>query len=335
MARYRGKYDAGYDAIRAARLERLKQLGLVDERWEPAPQRGGAWTDVADREFEVRCMEVYAAMIDRLDQGIGRLVAELKRTGRYEHTLILFLQDNGGCAEGMGRGRNSTAARVRAERPSLPPLAADYLQPDMIPKQTRDGFPIRQGYGVLPGAADTYHGYGEAWANVSNTPFREYKHWVHEGGISTPLIAHWPRGIPASRHAALQSQPAHLIDLMATCVELAGAEYPREFQGREIQPLEGVSLVPAFSGQPLNRPRPIFWEQEGNRAVRAGDWKLVSKHPGQWELYDLAADRTEMHDLASQHPDRVRALAQQWQAWADRVGVQPWPLNRNRKGETK
>jgi arylsulfatase A-like enzyme len=124
----------------------------------------------------------------------------------------------------MGRGKINPAA-MRGPTP-LPPLAADYLQPDMIPKQTRDGFPMRQGYGVLPGAADTYHGYGEAWANVSNTPFREYKHWVHEGGISTPLIAHWPAGIPAARRSALESQPAHLIDLMATCVELAGATYP-------------------------------------------------------------------------------------------------------------
>jgi arylsulfatase len=197
----------------------------------------------------------------------------------------------------------------------------------MIPKQTRDGFPMRQGYGVLPGAADTYHGYGEAWANVSNTPFREYKHWVHEGGISTPLIAHWPAGIPSSRHNALESQPAHLIDLMATCVHLAGASYPGEFKGQAIQPREGVSLAPALAGQKLVRSQPIFWEHEGNRAIREGDWKLVSKHPGDWELYNMAADRAEMHNLAQQHPERVTALAEQWQVWADRVGVQSWPLN--------
>lgn len=330
IAKYKGKYDAGYDAIRAARLKRLKSLGLADPEWELAPQRGGAWGDVEDRDFEIRCMEVYAAMIDCLDQGIGRLIAELKHTDQFDNTLILFFQDNGGCAEGMGRGRNNPAPRVRAEKPSLPPLPADYLQPAMIPKQTRDGYPMRQGYGVMPGAADSYHGYGEAWANVSNTPFREYKHWVHEGGISTPLVAHWPKGIPASRHNALESQPGHLIDLMATCVELAGATYPREFQGDAIQPMEGVSLVPAFAGRPLDRSRPIFWEHEGNRAIRSGDWKLVSKHPGDWELYNMAADRSETHDLARQHPDRVKTLADQWQAWADRVGVQPWPLPNKR-----
>ncbi|HUG68404.1 MAG TPA: sulfatase-like hydrolase/transferase, partial [Pirellulaceae bacterium] len=326
-AKYKGKYDAGYDAIRAARLDRLKTLGMVDASLELSPQRGGSWQGVADREFELRCMEVFAAMIDSLDQGIGRLVAELKRTNQFENTLILFFQDNGGCAEMMGRGRNAAAPRLRSDRPSLPPLAAGYLQPDMIPKQTRDGFPMRQGYGVLPGAADTYHGYGEAWANVSNTPFREYKHWVHEGGISTPLIAHWPAGIPSSRHNALESQPAHLIDLMATCVHLAGASYPDEFKGQAIQPMEGVSLAPALAGQKLVRSQPIFWEHEGNRAIRKGDWKLVSKHPGDWELYNIAADRVEMHNLARQHPERVTVLAEQWQIWADRVGVQPWPLN--------
>jgi arylsulfatase len=326
MAKYKGKYDAGYDSIRAARLERLKSMGMVDQKCGLSPQRGGAWSKVADREFELRCMEVFAAMIDSLDQGVGRLVAELERTQQLDNTLILFFQDNGGCAEGMGRGAELKGTRQRSSEPSLPSLAADYLQPDMIPKQTRDGFPVRQGMGVLPGAADTYHGYGQAWANVSNTPFREYKHWVHEGGISTPLVAHWPAGIPVSRHNALESQPGHLIDLMATCVSLAQASYPKKYQGEAIQPMEGVSLVPAFYGQPLNRSQPIFWEHEGNRAIRDGDWKLVAKHPEGWELYNIATDRTEGDNVASKNPDRVKAMSEQWQAWADRVGVRPWPL---------
>ena len=326
IAKYKGKYDAGYDSIRAARLDRLKSMGMVDPKSELSPQRGGAWGEVADREFELRCMEVFAAMIDSLDQGVGRLVAELERTKQLDNTLILFFQDNGGCAELMGRGAQSNSSRQRAAEPSLPPLAADYLQPDMIPKQTRDGFPVRQGMGVLPGAADTYHGYGQAWANVSNTPFREYKHWVHEGGISTPLVAHWPAGIPVSRHNVLESQPAHLIDLMATCVSLAQASYPKKYQGESIQPMEGVSLAPAFSGLPLNRSQPIFWEHEGNRAIRDGDWKLVAKHPDGWELYNIATDRTERDNVASKNPDRVKAMSVQWQTWADRVGVKPWPL---------
>ena len=195
----------------------------------------------------------------------------------------------------------------------------------MIPKQTRDGFPMRQGYGVLPGAADTYHGYGEAWANVSNTPFREYKHWVHEGGISTPLIAHWPAGIPAARRNTLEAQPGHLIDLMATCVDVAGATYPKNHAGETIQPLEGVSLRPALQGRPLGRREPIFFEHEGNRAVRDGSWKLVAKGPaGSWELYDMTADRTEMNNLAAREPARVRTMVAQWEAWAKRAHVLPW-----------
>ncbi len=263
-------------------------------------------------------------MLDCMDQGIGRLVDTLKRTGQYENTLILYLQDNGGCAEGMGR---DGPFKPRADTPSLPPLAKDYVQPDMIPKQTRDGYPMRQGNGVLPGPADTYIGYGLNWANVSNTPFREYKHWEHEGGISTPLIVHWPKGIPSVRHGKLESQPGHLVDLMATCVDLAGAKYPTEFNDHKIQPMEGVSLAPAFVGNSLNRLKPIFWEHEGNRAIRMGDWKLVSKHARDWELYDMAADRTEMNDLAAQQSDRVEEMSKLWNDWARRVGVMPWPLD--------
>jgi arylsulfatase A-like enzyme len=325
IAKYKGRYDAGYDAVRAARVAKLKRLGLIDPDWQTAAQAGGAWTEVKDREFEIRCMEVYAAMVDCMDQGIGRLVEQLKKTGQYDNTLILFCQDNGGCAEPMGRRLVHEQPRLRASTPSLPTMAADALQPDMIPKQTRDGFPMRQGYGVLPGAADTYHGYGGAWANVSNTPFREYKHWVHEGGISTPLIAHWPAGIPGERRGALESQPAHLIDIMATCVDLAAASYPSKFAGEPIIPLQGISLRPAFQGGQWRRGRPIFWEHEGNRAVRTGRWKLVAKGAkGPWELYDMKADRTEQHDLAAQEPERVRAMAGQWEAWARNSQVLPW-----------
>jgi arylsulfatase len=322
IAKYKGKYDAGYDAIRAARVEKMKRLGLLDERWKVSPQAGD-WSKVDDKAWEARCMEVFAAMLDCMDQGLGRLVETLKKNGQYENTLILFLQDNGGCAEGMGRGPNG---KPRGDTPTLATLAKDYLQPDMIPKQTRDGYPMRQGKGVMPGGADTYIGYGEAWANVSNTPFREYKHWEHEGGISTPLIAHWPKGIAESRNGKLEAQPSHLIDIMATCVDLGGGVYPKKLNGNTIQPMEGVSLKPAFQGAPLNRPQPIFWEHEGNRAIRSGDWKLVSKHRGDWELYDMTTDRTEMNNLAAEQPERVKKMSAQWEAWAKRVGVAPWPL---------
>lgn len=327
IAKYRGRYDVGYDAVRAARVEKLRRLGLLDSRWQVAAQDGGAWSDVKNREFETRCMEVYAAMVDCMDQGIGRIVAELKKQGELDNTLIFFLQDNGGCAEGMGR---EPKQKVLADAGTIAPLAADYLQPDMIPKQTRDGRPMRQGYGILPGDADTYAGYGRAWANVSNTPFREYKHWEHEGGISTPLIMHWPAGMKAietKTEAAgrLFREPAHLIDLMATCIDVAGAEYPRTHAGQEITPLEGVSLRPALADGALGRKQPIFFEHEGNRAVRDGRWKLVAKGPaGAWELYDMEADRTEQHDLATAEPARTAAMVAQWEAWARRAEVLPW-----------
>lgn len=322
IAKYQGRYDAGYDAIREARFAKMKELGILDDACPLSPKDGGAWDDVADRDFELRCMEVYAAMVDSMDQGVGRIVASLREHGMLDNTLVLFLQDNGGCAEPMGR-RGDEKFVARADHPNLPPLPDDFLEPNLVPKQTRDGYPVRQGIGVLPGPADTYIGYGLEWANVSNTPFREYKHWVHEGGISTPLIAHWPAGIAA--RGELRREPGHLIDVMSTCVDLAGAEYPSERDGQTITPLEGVSLRPAFAGEPLGRPEPIFFEHEGNRAVRAGRWKLVAKGPvGKWELYDMAADRAELNDLAAEQPERVRRMVGQWETWARRAGVLPW-----------
>jgi len=330
IAKYRGRYDAGYEPVRAARWAREKQLGLIDPAWKLAPLAGD-WAAVTNKEFESRCMEVYAAIIDCMDQGIGRIIDELKRQKQFDNTLILFLQDNGGCAELVGR---TGQFKARADKPTLPPMGRDDLQHGSEPKQTRDGYPVRKGYGVMPGPEDTYVAYGREWANVSNTPFREYKHWVHEGGISTPLIAHWPDGISAKRAGKLESQPGHVVDLMATCLDLAGAKYPAERNGQAIPPPEGVSLRPAFNGNSLPRSQPIFWEHEGNRAIRDGQWKLVSKHAGKgagrWELYDMSADRTEMNDLATNKTGQVQKLATQWDAWARRVGVQPWPL----KGDT-
>ena len=329
IAKYKGRYAAGYEAIRQERWARQKKLGVADARWGIAPTIGD-WAKVPNHEFEERCMEVYAAMVDRMDQGIGRLVTELKARGQFENTLILFLMDNGACAEPLGR---SGPMVPRAAAPSLPPLAKDAIHyGSAAPPQTRDGWPVRQGYGVLPGAADTFIGYGRSWANVSNTPFREYKHWVHEGGISTPLIASWPAGIPSKRGGQLENQPGHLIDLMATCVDLAGANYPKQGKGGALPPMEGVSLRGVFAGETLNRSAPIFWEHEGNRAVRAGNWKLVSKYPGNWELFDMATDRTELRDLALKNPDVVKTLGAQWDTWAARVGVRPWDEVEKAKG---
>ena len=318
IAKSKGKYDGGYEAIRRRRFERLKEMELIHRDWELSPQAGD-WPKVPDKAWEARCMEVYAAMVDRMDRGIGKIVEELKRQNRLDNTLILFLQDNGGCAEEMGRKGEMT----RPPAPTKPPIPPEVVRLGGRPDQTRQGFPVLSGHNVMPGPEDTYIAYGENWANVSNTPFRYYKHFVHEGGISTPLIAHWPAGIP--RKGAMEQQPGHLIDIMATCVELSGATYPREYGGNTITPLEGRSLTPAFEGKPIPREA-IFWEHEGNRAVRAGQWKLVARNPnGPWELYDMEKDRTEMHDLAAAQPERVKAMTEQWEAWARRAHAIPWP----------
>ncbi len=318
IAKYRGKYAGGYEPVRTARFDKAAKLGLIDSAQGLAPQVGN-WATVADKEWEAAGMEVYAAMIDRMDQGIGKLVAELKRAGKLDDTLILFLQDNGGCAEPMGRTGNKKHPNVaRPARPTFPVMKpTDFAAAGSVPDQTRDGFPVRMGPKALPGPADTYVAYGRGWANVSNTPFREYKHWVHEGGISTPLVAHWPAGIPAARRGKLATEPGHLIDIMATCRDLAGVADPAP---------EGVSLRPAMAGEKLTRPQPLFWEHEGNKAVRAGDRKLVAKHAGPWELYDMTKDRVEAHDLATAEPTKVKELAAAWDAWAARVGVRPWPV---------
>jgi arylsulfatase A-like enzyme len=319
IAKYKGEYDGGYDAIRDARYKRMIELGLIDQsntiNW-PIPDE---WKETEHWEWDKRNMEVYAAMVDSMDQGIGRIVESLKNSGQFENTLICFFQDNGGCAENYGRGG---IGGPRADRPTLPVLAADYLQPDMTPKQTRDGYPMRTGKGSMAGPADTAIGYGRGWATVSNTPFREYKHYTHEGGISTPLIAHWPNRI--TRRGELEPTPGHLVDLMATAVDLSGATYPETFHGGEkIKPMEGKSLLPAFLGEGLEREA-IYWEHEGNRAIRVGDHKLVAKGArGNWELYNIANDRSEQSDLSEENPELAAKLAAMWQAYAERADVLP------------
>ena len=318
IEKYRGRFDAGYTKMREERLKRLIKLGLIDSRWELSPQAGD-WEKVKNRKWELRCMEVYAAMIDRMDQGIGKIVDSLEQNGELENTLILFMQDNGGCAEPLGRRPRGKFAK-RPAQAIFQPLPPEMLQRDMIPKQTRDGYPVVMGPGIMPGTADTFIAYGKSWANVSNTPFREYKHWVHEGGISTPLIAHWPAFI--KRKGELEREPSHLIDIMASCIDFAGAQYPAEVSGRKVPAPEGLSLRPAFNKKPLKREA-IYWEHEGNRAVRVGHWKLVSKYKQPWELYHMEKDRTEMHNLADEKPELVQELASRWDRWAKRSHVYP------------
>lgn len=327
IARYKGKYDGGYEPIRKARFERLRKMGMLHPEWELSPQAGD-WNTLDEKAWEARCMEVYAAQVTRMDRGIGKIVETLRKAGRLENTLLLFLQDNGGCAEDIAREGNTP----RQDHPTLPTISKEAVRLEERPRQTRDGYPVLGGKAVLPGPGDTYISYGRNWANVSNTPFREYKHFVHEGGIATPLIAHWPKGIPQKAQGGdgkaknLEHQPGHLIDIMATCVDVSGAKYPAEWKGKEILPMEGRSLVPAFRGMPIRTREAIFWEHEGNRALRVGKWKLVAKSPrGKWELYDMESDRTELHDLSMLQPERTREMAMEWEKWAKRTHALPWP----------
>ncbi len=302
--RYKGRYKDGWDALRDERHQRMATMGIVDKRWPLSPRdpRVPAWAVAPNREWQQRRMEIYAAMIDRMDQNVGRIVKSLEETRQMDNTLILFLSDNGGCAEELG------------------PKAGGLH----IPERTRDGRPVRRGNlpDVMPGGPDTYQSYGIGWANASNTPFRLYKHWVHEGGISTPLIAHWPGHL--KKPGSLNGEPGHLIDIMATCLDAAGAGYPRQRAGQPVTPLEGRSLVPCIEGKRREPHAALFWEHEGNRAIREGRWKLVSRYPDRWELFDLAADRTEMNDLTAREPRVAARLESRYADWAKRAQVVDW-----------
>jgi len=299
IARYRDSYKEGWDVLRERRHRKMTQEGLVEERWPLAARdpQVPAWTSCPDQEWQSQRMAVYAAQVDCMDRGIGRIVEKLRELGKLENTLLLFLSDNGGCSEDI--------------------TGKDRWQEDDIPKKTTDGRPIRIGNNpsIVPGSADTFASYGIEWATLSNTPFRRYKSWVHEGGISTPMIVHWPQGL---RKTGLIHDTAHLIDILPTCLEVAGGDY------RGAQPLEGKSLLPILRGDAGPGNRVLFWEHEGNRAMRDGRWKLVAVNKEPWELYDLDDDRTEQKNLAARQPDRVRDLAARYDAWAQRCGVLPW-----------
>ncbi|MCM8536592.1 MAG: arylsulfatase [Lentisphaeraceae bacterium] len=318
--KYDGKYDEGYEAIRKKRIEKMKKLGIIAPQWQITPRDGKPWSTVKNKEWEAACMEVYAAMVDSMDQGIGQIIDELDNKGELENTLILYLQDNGGCAEGLGR---------RPRKPIKTTMTKEQFQGKMIPDVTRENKPVLTGQDVMPGGPDSYIAYGRDWANVSNTPFRLYKHYVHEGGVATPLVAHWPAGIKAKnkwRHT-----PTHLIDIMATCIDLGDAKYPSEYKGNTIVPLEGKSLKTVFENDNME-DRQIFFEHEKNRAIRDGKWKLVAKGlEGKWELYDMDKDRTEMNDLAEKMPAKAKELEDAWEAWAQRAHVKPFPIKKNKK----
>lgn len=291
--KYRDRYLDGWEPLREQRYQRMIKMGLVDSSWELSPLDIFSWSSLKPEKRQEMALRraIYAAQIDRMDQNIGRLVQYLKENNLYENTLILFIADNGACAEGgdLGMGPKSQL-------------------------ETKQGFALS---------------YGKGWANASNTPYKEYKHWVHEGGISSPLIAHWPKGIPAAMQGRLIDQYGFLPDIMATFVDITGARYSREKNGKPVPAMAGESFLPLLKGsdQPIHR-QPIFWEHEGNKAVRMGRYKAVvdweKDQPDGWELYDLSKDRTEMHDLSQKQPEVLRTMVEQWHKWADTHQVVPW-----------
>ena len=307
IAKYRGKYQIGWDKLREQRYQRQIELGLIDPKWKLSPrdERAPAWDslDVKQKDDLDMRMAIYAAMVDRVDQNIGRLVAFLKEKQLFDNTLILFLSDNGACAEGGVLGRGNV---LNAEQ-----------------RNASDDASV-----------------GVAWANASSTPFRLYKHFAHEGGTATPFFMHWPARIRP--RSDWYREPAQINDVMPTLVELVGGKYPEKFNGHDILPAEGISLVRAFDGRALERTRPLFMEHEDNVFIRDGDWKLVGRGvaPGRglqtekWELYNVREDRTELNDLASTMPGKARAMSAQWADWAGRVGVFPKSLPKDNQRAT-
>ncbi len=295
IAHFKGKYLDGWDRVREERLRRMKQLGIVAPDTPLSPSENEPWENVSEsdrRELDFR-RAIYAAQIERLDQNIGRLVQKLKDLGALDNTLILFLSDNGCSAENGMYGLKWEQNKI-----------ANYAD-----WRKESGWSVSQ---------------GQAWACASNTPFRLYKRWVHEGGIATPLIAHWPKVIRDG--GQLTSQTGHIIDIMATVCDIAGADYPQQRNGQPVKTLRGESLLPTFRNPTATRSRTLFWEHEKHAAIRDGDWKLVTKdvsNPTDWELYDLAHDRVELNDLAADNPAIVTRLSNRWKTWAKDTNVLP------------
>ena len=288
-AKYRGRYREGWQKFRQQRYDKLVELGIVDKGWPLSPLDVPEWSSLTDAQRDDLDfkMALFAGIIDRLDQNIGRVIDHLEKIGELGNTLLVFVSDNGGTKETglLGiKGDNNTVANY-------------------------DEWAHKGGWSSS---------YGQGWANLSNSPFRRYKRENHEGGTSAPFIVHWPKGFEAK--GELRDQVAHLIDLMPTFADVSGAEYPTEFHGKTIQPMEGKSLTP-FLASTDTEPRTLFWEHEGYRAVRDGDMKLVGGRNGPWELYDMAKDRTELNDLAEKESGTFTALKSKWNAWAEKVGV--------------
>ncbi len=298
IAKHKGRYADGWDALRRRRHERMKELGVINPAWELSPRHPDVppWEKERHKEWQQRRMEVYAAQVERMDRGIGRIVQALEETGEIDNTLIVFQSDNGGCHVEYAPDRKGP----------------------YLPAATRDGRPVRPGNlpEILPGPEDTYQSYGHGWANASNTPFRLFKQHDHEGGIATPLIVHWPAVI--RQGGQITDQVAHVIDLAPTFLEAAGAKHPPTFQGRRVMHMDGKSLAPVFEGQRRRPHDALFWKWARGRAVRRDRWKLVAVKDRPWELYDIEVDGTELHDVAKDNPLVVKQLEALWKAWEAR-----------------
>ena len=303
IARYERTYLGGWDNIRTARHESMIGAGALQNPWDISPRDAEAppWEAMENKQWEADRMAVYAAMVDRMDAGVGIVVNQLEELGIKDDTLILFLSDNGGCAE----------------------LLAEDGWCKYFPDQTPDGQAIESGNrpSLRPGGPQTFMSYGLPWANVSNAPFRLYKHWVHEGGISTPMVANWPNGIT---NRGFVHSAYHVVDVMPTILEITGTAYPQDYGGHPIQDPDGESFSALFQKGDIAREQPIYWEHEGNSAVRLGDWKLVMKHGQDWEFYNVLHDRTELSDLSISHADARKTMINDYGGWAEKVGVRPW-----------
>lgn len=300
IANYDGRYADGWDALRIQKLDAMKARGIVSQESQLSPSGCPPWDSLAaedQRQLAFR-RQIYAAQIERMDQNIGRLIARLEELGELENTCLMFLSDNGCCAEGGMFGYQWQRNK-------------------------------RENFAQWRKQSGRSSSTGEAWSNASNAPFRLHKRWVHEGGIATPLVVHWPRVI--EQPGGLSHQVGHVIDLMATCLDVADAEYPEQFNGRNIKPTPGISLLPHFADSTRTQERTLFWEHETHAAIRQGDWKLVTLNgtkDDRWELYDLSHARTETTNLAEEHPERVAELQAHWTRWAKQANVLPWPKDR-------
>ena len=288
---YRGKYLVGWDSIRTARHQKQLALGLFNEpvSLSPRDEVVPAWDEVANKDEWDLKMAVYAAMMESVDDGIGKLVRQLEQAGQLDNTMILFLSDNGACHETL-------ESRIDKDLKEFSSIAKT----------------------IPAGEKGSYTTYGKEWANASNTPFRLYKHWTHEGGIATPLIIHYPKLIPRAR---IENAPSHLIDIMPTVVELTGSKYPTQFNSFAIQSMEGRSLIPLLTESSWVGHDFLYWEHEGSRAVRSENWKLVSEPGKDWELYNIKNDRSELNNLSKTYRDTVALLSAEYEAWAIRMGV--------------